>query len=64
MCREFGVKMTQTAFTSDYSNANADRAGFKTDVAMTYSDIVEKHPKLSKLANIKSTQIALKSLII
>lgn len=64
MCRAFGVKLTQTAFTSDYSNANADRAGFKTDVVMDYSDIVDKYPKLARLANIKSTQIALKSLVI
>lgn len=36
MCREFGIKLTQTSFTSDYSNVNADRAGYKTDVAMRY----------------------------
>lgn len=64
MCREFGVKLTQTAFTSDFSNANADKAGFKTDVAINYSEIVEKYPRLAKLANVRSKQVALKSMVI
>lgn len=36
MCREFDIKLTQTVFTSDFSNVNADRAGYKTDRAMRY----------------------------
>lgn len=36
MCREFGIKLTQTIFTSDFSNVNADRAGYKTDRAIRY----------------------------
>lgn len=32
--RAFGIKLTQTSFTSDFSNANADKAGYKTDVAL------------------------------
>lgn len=34
MCQEFGLKFTQTIFTSDFSNANADKAGFQTDVVI------------------------------
>lgn len=37
MCRAFGVTLTQTSFTSDFSNANADKAGYKTDVALKYA---------------------------
>lgn len=36
VCREFDIKLTQTIFTSDYSNANADKAGYKTDLAIRY----------------------------
>lgn len=30
-CKEFGVKLTSTAFTSDFSNRIADKVGFKPD---------------------------------
>lgn len=36
MCREFGLKVAQTSFSSDFSNANADKVGFKTDIALRY----------------------------
>lgn len=36
MCREFGLKFTGTIFTSDFSNVNADKAGFQTDVSILY----------------------------
>lgn len=36
ICREFGLKFTQTIFSSDFSNVNADKAGFQTDVVLTY----------------------------
>lgn len=36
MCREFGLKFSGTMFTSNFSNANADKAGFQTDVSITY----------------------------
>lgn len=36
MCREFDIHLTQTSFTSDFSNRNADKAGYKTDVALRY----------------------------
>lgn len=64
ICREFGIKLTQTAFTSDFSSANAERAGYRTDVSMKFSEIVEKHPNLAELENVKSKAITLKSLII
>lgn len=36
MCREFDIHLTQTSFTSDFSNKNADKAGYKTDVVLRY----------------------------
>lgn len=39
MFQEFGLKFTQTIFTSDFSNANADKVGFQTDVAIRYGSI-------------------------
>lgn len=30
-CQEFGVKLTQTIFSSDFSSRNAENMGFKTD---------------------------------
>lgn len=33
-CKEFNLKITQTIFTSNFSNRNADNVGFKTDVIM------------------------------
>lgn len=35
LCKEFGLALTHTIFSSDYSNRNADKVGFKTDVSMT-----------------------------
>lgn len=34
VCREFGIKLTTSSFTSDFSNRNADKAGFKLDVTI------------------------------
>ncbi|KAJ6650023.1 Phosphatase Herzog, partial [Pseudolycoriella hygida] len=31
ICQEFGLKITHTIFTSNFSNKNADKAGFQTD---------------------------------
>lgn len=30
-CNEFGIKLTSTAFTSNFSNRIADKVGFKPD---------------------------------
>lgn len=30
-CKEFGIKLTSTAFTSNFSNRIADKVGFKPD---------------------------------
>lgn len=32
LCKEFGLKLTHTIFSSDFSNRNADKVGFKADV--------------------------------
>lgn len=34
ICKEFGLKFAQTIFTSDFSNRNADKVGFTTNVAI------------------------------
>lgn len=34
LCKEYGLKFTQTIFSSDYSNKNADRVGFVSNVAI------------------------------
>lgn len=34
MCKEFGLTVTHTIFSSDFSNRNAAKAGFKTDVSL------------------------------
>lgn len=36
ICKEFGIKLTSTSFTSEFSNRVADRAGFKVDVVLRY----------------------------
>lgn len=35
ICKTFGLKISHTIFSSDFSNKNADVAGFQLDVAMT-----------------------------
>lgn len=34
LCKEFELKFTQTFFTSDFSNRNADKVGFVPNVIM------------------------------
>lgn len=36
LCKEYGLKFTQTVFSSDFSNRNADRVGFVTNVTLSY----------------------------
>lgn len=36
ICKEYGLKFTQTVFTSNFSNRNADKTGFVTNVALSY----------------------------
>lgn len=36
VCKEFGIKLTSTVFTSDFSNRIADKVGFKLDVGLRY----------------------------
>lgn len=31
ICKEFGIKLTSTSFTSEFSNRIADKVGFKLD---------------------------------
>lgn len=40
ICKDFDLKLTSTAFTSDFSNRIADKVGFKRDYGMRYSTIV------------------------
>lgn len=34
ICKEFGIKLTSTLFTSDFSNRIADKVGFKLDIRL------------------------------
>lgn len=34
LCKEFKIKFTQTIFSSDFSNRNADKVGFLPDVVI------------------------------
>lgn len=34
ICNTYGLKLTHTFFTSDFSNHNADKAGFTKNVAL------------------------------
>lgn len=62
ICKEFGIKLTATVFTSDYSNRSADKVGFKLDASLSYDDIHKKHPELEGIGNVKSKYLTLKSL--
>lgn len=39
-CKAFGLKLTHSLFTSDFSNKNADRVGFVPNVAIKYVSYV------------------------
>lgn len=36
VCQEFGIKVTHSMFSSDYSNKNAERTGYITDAEIKY----------------------------
>lgn len=56
----FGIKFTQTVFSSDFSNANADKAGFHLDVIVAYDEFNDINPELK---NVKSKGMAVKTLV-
>lgn len=41
ICQEFGIKLAHSMFSSDYSNNNAERVGFKTDAEIKYYSILK-----------------------
>lgn len=57
----FGIKITQTLFTSDFSNANADKAGFELDIGLTYDELNEINPDF-KFENAPSKRVTIKTL--
>lgn len=65
LCKAYGLKFTQTVFSSDFSNRNADRAGFVTNATLTYElaftfiHFLIKNPekKILKLINVLYFQI-------
>ncbi|XP_031621398.1 uncharacterized protein LOC116339578 [Contarinia nasturtii] len=63
LCKQYNLKLTHTFFTSDYSNQNADKVGFETNVALKYEDVIKAHPRFSHIANIKSKGMTLKTLM-
>lgn len=34
VCQEFNIKLSHSIFSSDFSNRNAEKAGFKTDCSI------------------------------
>ncbi|XP_055310814.1 uncharacterized protein LOC129573785 [Sitodiplosis mosellana] len=63
LCNEFALKLTHTFFTSDFSNHNADKAGFETNVAIKYEDVIKTHPRFNHIKNIKSKAMTLKTMV-
>lgn len=60
VCQEFGIKVTHSMFSSDYSNRNAERCGFVTNAEIRYEDVVKTHPEFD-VSKVKSTAMAIKS---
>lgn len=58
----FGFKITETLFTSDFSNVNAENAGFQTDVEFTFDELNRINPKFG-FKNVPSSRVAIKTLI-
>lgn len=59
----FGFKISQTLFTSDFSNANADKAGFQLDVAISFDELNAINPDFH-FDNMSSRGVAIKTLIL
>lgn len=49
-------------FSSDYSNKNAERVGYKTDAEIKYEEIAKLHPEF-ELSRVKSKAMTIKSLV-
>lgn len=58
----FGLKLTETLFSSDFSNANADKAGFHLDVGFTYDELMKINPGF-QYENVPSKGVTIKTLI-
>lgn len=68
MCRRhlaapFGFKISETLFTSDFSNVNADNAGFQLDIELTFDELNEINPEFG-FKDVPSSRVALKTLVL
>ncbi|XP_055310841.1 uncharacterized protein LOC129573786 [Sitodiplosis mosellana] len=61
-CEAFGIKLTSTIFTSNFSNKIADNVGFKLDRVLSYADIRNDYPEFN-LPPINSDLLTLKTLV-
>ncbi|XP_058822545.1 uncharacterized protein LOC131684045 [Topomyia yanbarensis] len=61
MCRAFGLKLTSTNFTALGSQLAAAKAGFETDLEVTYEDFAKMGPRYS-FPGIRSKSLKLMSL--
>lgn len=62
MAAPFGINLTHTLFLSDFSNANADKAGFQLDIGFTYDELMKINPEF-QYENVLSKRATLKTLI-
>lgn len=62
LAKPFGFKLTNTVFTSDFSNRNADKAGFQLDLEFTYDEIKKIFPEI-ELGDINAKKISMKTLL-
>lgn len=62
MAAPFGLKFTQTVFTSDFSNQNADKAGFILDAEFTFDELNRMNPEF-QFKNVPSSRVSLKTFV-
>lgn len=62
MAAPFGIEISETFFSSDASNANADKVGFQLDVALTFDELNKINPSF-QLTNVRSQRLTIKTLV-
>lgn len=58
----FGYKISETLFTSDFSNVSADNAGFQLDIEFTFDELNKINPEF-EFKDVPSSGVALKTLV-
>lgn len=62
MAAPFDIKLTNTYFSSNFSNQNADNAGFQLDIGYTYADLMKMIPEFN-LSNVQANKLTMKTLL-